>query len=153
MCHPMTVVQKVWLVILFPVLMFSSIPIEVQGGSHIYNLQHFTFMKRGNFFSTACLLFDNTCRRWPLHLVMYVNKPQYLTGSELPYAEKKKQSRRQELKEVEKDKYVDKEMSKQNWRKHLIKDCQYLKNSYFGNITYFEILNFFLLNLWKYPGM
>lgn len=45
---------------------------------------------------------------------MYVNKPQYLTGSELPYAEKKNQSRRQELKEVEKDKYVDKEMSKQN---------------------------------------
>lgn len=62
---------------------------------------------------------------------MYVNTPQYLTGSELPYAGTKKQSRRQELKEVEKEKYVDKQMSKQNWREHLIKDRQFLFGKYY----------------------
>lgn len=49
MCHPMTVVQKVLLAILIPVLMFSSVPVEVQGGSHMCNIQHFTVMK-GEFF-------------------------------------------------------------------------------------------------------
>lgn len=153
MCHSMTVVQKVWLAILIPVLMFSSMPLEFQGGSHAYNLQHFTFMKSGDFLKSGWLLFGTTCTRWPLHLVMYVNKPHYLTGSELTYAEKKKKKSRKTKPEVEKEKYVDKEMSEQTWKENLIKDGHFLKNYYFGNVTNFDFFLNFILNLCKYPGM
>lgn len=53
--------------------------------------------------------------------------------------------------EAEKEKYVNKEVHKQNWKENLIKDGQFLKNSYFGNITNFNF--FFLLNICKHPGM